>query len=488
MSSNDQQLAALGQQVIDQLVAAYNPDDNPEQALAVVPGRPVQDPLQVGGDTNPLVVSQWLRTDYDDPLLLRLADCTPLSVTIGSGLPGSVLYTLAAQNAVPAGDPDSPAAQRVARMVATARTDLGPDPAVLPLGCEPSGWALPGGTIWQAFDSVVHAAETTHTEVGSSPVKHVNPSLWKLRALPEAALDVSTVPPPRVIQYQQLRAAALQQELDAAAAVPDRTELLSPLAVKRYSVQRLPLMEMTVQREPAEGLVQERLGLRSELAQRFSDGPVSRMSSDSVVERIVNADAAVSAAEVVTAPPTAGHAVDPALLRYDVRQLAPHFDLSAVEQAPAVDAVTTTSTDLHVHFEHCLVTITRTMSGRSWMHQELLHDDGWFIHGMRRGELVPEPTVPGTAHCLPRALLLMRGLEVTGTWTAEARAALSSGVPALGPFLLQPMEETVTANAVQQTVVHGLGMQVVGVLATPLPVLPPLDDPDLDPPDPAPTP
>ena len=173
--------------------------------------------------------------------------------------------------------------------------------------------------------------------------------------------------------------------------------------------------------------------------------------------------------------------IDPELLKSVVHKLS-HLDLDTVAASPTVSVSTTQSSDLRIHFEHCLVTITRLLSGRPWWHQDLVQDTGWYIPGLRRGDLVPEASGPGIAHCLPRALLLLRNLSITGTWTADARAALGTPLPAIGPFLMASLSGDVSAEATQQTTVLGLGTQVVGILCTPMPVLPPLDDPGLTPP------
>jgi len=39
MTDNNDQLATLGQQVIDSLLATYNPEGDPELALAILPGQ-----------------------------------------------------------------------------------------------------------------------------------------------------------------------------------------------------------------------------------------------------------------------------------------------------------------------------------------------------------------------------------------------------------------------------------------------------------------
>jgi hypothetical protein len=170
--------------------------------------------------------------------------------------------------------------------------------------------------------------------------------------------------------------------------------------------------------------------------------------------------------------------VDPRLLSATTR-----VQLSDLETAPTVSTVTTTS-DLHVHFEHCLVVLTRTMSGKKWWHEDLVADNGWYVPGMGQGELVDQPADPGEAHCLPRALLLVRNVSLTGSWTADALSTMSQPVPWFGPFLMTPPAPgtiTTDLSGAQQTTVVGAGTQVIGVLCTPLPTLPPRNDPSVAP-------
>ena len=170
--------------------------------------------------------------------------------------------------------------------------------------------------------------------------------------------------------------------------------------------------------------------------------------------------------------------VDPQLL-----SAATRVQFSDLATAPTVTTVTTTS-DLHVHFEHCLVLLTRTMSGKKWWHEDLVADNGWYVPGMAQGELVDQPADLGEAHCLPRALLLVRNVSLTGSWTADALSTMSQPVPWFGPFLMTPpTPETLTTDAsgAQQTTVVGAGTQVIGVLCTPLPTLPPRNDPSVAP-------
>ena len=73
MDANDDQLAQLGQQVLDTLIATYNPHGDPSLALALFPGQALADDIVQDGVTNELRLSEWIADQYDYPLALRLA-------------------------------------------------------------------------------------------------------------------------------------------------------------------------------------------------------------------------------------------------------------------------------------------------------------------------------------------------------------------------------------------------------------------------------
>jgi hypothetical protein len=337
-------------------------------------------------------------------------------------------------------------------MIASARADLGMDASVLPLGCDPPGWdGHFHPELWQVFDSTIRNSETTHPTEAAPGTRLVNPKLWKLRSLPQLTIDVADDQRARTIQDQQIRVKTLQEFSPQTA--PMSSIRLNPtaLAWKRTT----PLIDSLYQ------------GTFIALGATLPAGGTAHLAQYHIVSAVNP--------EVSTSLQT--RHIDPELLRLKIAPAPSHIPLEVIDQSPSVDASTTLNSELHVHFEHSLVTITRALSGKRWWHAEFVRDDGWYIPGMRRGELIPDPPAPDMAYCLPRALLLIRNLEITGTWTAEARSALSSEVPSFGPFLLRPSSQESDASAVQTTTILGAGTQVIGVFATPLPALPPQDDP-----------
>jgi hypothetical protein len=360
------------------------------------------------------------------------------------------------------GSTDAAGYARVSELIATARQDLGADPSpdVLTLGCEPDDFAADTSTAWTVFDTHLTSQSTTTT---TGPAQQIDPALWKVRALP--ATFATELPQRR---EAMLARRAQIAELTLAPMSALRTSLAPAVAVESPAVAALP--------EDAHLVMAPRtLSLTAQPVREFA---ADRMVRTVDPRLLGSAASSASESEVsVVDTPVREVRFDPELLGAVTR-----VQLSDIVTAPAVSTVTTTS-DLHVHFEHCLVTLTRNLASHPWWHPELVADDGWYVPGMTRGELVAKPPDPTQAHCLPQALLLVRDVSLTGEWTADALATMSQPVPWFGPFLMAPSSPpptetaTATTDATQQTTVLGAGTQVIGVLCTPLPVLPPCDDP-----------
>ena len=155
-----------------------------------------------------------------------------------------------------------------------------------------------------------------------------------------------------------------------------------------------------------------------------------------------------------------------------IRHLAA-IQLADLVTAPEIEEVTTASSTLHVHFEYCLLTITRRLAGVSWWHATLLQDESWCVPGMRRGQMIPASEQSEVVVCLPQALLAVRNVTFTGSWTAAAQQSLKEKVSFLGPFLIAG--NSTTMSSAGQMSVLGSGIQIIGELCMPLAPLPPRD-------------
>ncbi|WP_020577108.1 hypothetical protein [Actinopolymorpha alba] len=205
------------------------------------------------------------------------------------------------------------------------------------------------------------------------------------------------------------------------------------------------------------------LALRRELITRLATEP--RNAAVGRLRQVRQARVTVPAAEL-----------NPSVLRrLAVIQAA---DLSS---QPAVAESVRKNSELRVHFEYCLLTITRRLAGNRWWHAEFIADDGWYVPGMKRGELVEEPTEEGYGRFLPQALLVVRNVSLTGSWSDEARLTMSNNpISYVGPFLTRtPVSTESSTGTAEQLTVLGAGVQVIGELCSPLPPLPPQSDPEL---------
>jgi hypothetical protein len=162
-----------------------------------------------------------------------------------------------------------------------------------------------------------------------------------------------------------------------------------------------------------------------------------------------------------------------------VGRLPPRLNTAALLGAapPVKIATISTSSTIAVHLEHQAVSLGRFLAGQPWWDGAFLADGRWYVQGTKRGALLPETGRAGTVYALPTAMTVVRNLSVSGQWSKEAAATLSSPGGTLGPLSLFGAAAAAAADGVTITFSH-TGMQVVALLCTTLPVVPPIDAPD----------
>lgn len=139
------------------------------------------------------------------------------------------------------------------------------------------------------------------------------------------------------------------------------------------------------------------------------------------------------------------------------------------------------SSSVTAHFEYMAVTIGFTAAGRPTWDGVFLADRDWCIPGMSKGVLLPSPDVAAPtgaaplAYGLPTALIVVRNLKIAVHWTGQEQASVESG-GYLGPFSLANASATTAADG--SSTYSNSGMQVVALLCSHLPALPPVDPPD----------
>ncbi|MDQ1715068.1 MAG: hypothetical protein QOC60_1013, partial [Frankiaceae bacterium] len=107
MTDNSDQLAQLGEQVVAAITAAYNPHNDSTLALALHPGQALADGIVQGGVTNELRLSEWIAGQYDSPMVLKLADGTPVTTTTLGGITAKSAYVTMARWGQPGVAPDA---------------------------------------------------------------------------------------------------------------------------------------------------------------------------------------------------------------------------------------------------------------------------------------------------------------------------------------------------------------------------------------------
>ncbi len=516
MSDNGNQLAQLGEQVVATITAAYNPHNDSTLALALHPGQPLADDLVQAGVVNQLRLSEWLAGQYDNPMVLKLADGTPVTTTALGGITAKSAYMTMARWGQPAVAADSAAFPRLAQLLSDVRQDIGEDPDSLPFGCEPTNFALTDCPAWQIFDTKIstHTSEETVTPSSDSPPSdsptptvESNPALWKIRALSE--VTVAELPQRRRVRQEVFQLSqempslsnevAVERLQNAGFAVQPEVAV-SPVdsATLDTSVASFALADTVANTASVRLADTVPLGLADTrsfaLADRVSDIAVAHprsfrtaMASTASTRSFRNTALSKFAladgeSNEVPLPPAQ---VTPATVRLDatLAQELVHVNVGDLVDQPAVSTATTSDSSLHVHFEFVVLSITRLLAGRPWWHPEFVEEPAWFVPGMKRGALVAEITDPAYGHCLPQSLLLVRNVSLTGAWSDEAKATMNESVHYFGPFLMSPPDQrqaiTTDEQNAEQTTVLGLGVQVIGELCSKLPALPPMDDPAL---------
>jgi hypothetical protein len=136
-----------------------------------------------------------------------------------------------------------------------------------------------------------------------------------------------------------------------------------------------------------------------------------------------------------------------------------------------------------VHFQYMSVTIGYMAAGIPVWNGVFLADTSWCVPGMTKGGLLPAPDIAlqeghgPLAYGLPVALIVVRNLTISVKWTGQEQAALGDSGGFIGPFSLLGASPTPGPDGSWNYTQPG--MQVVALLCSQLPSLPPQDAPDL---------
>lgn len=388
---------------------------------------PVEDDFVQGGAVNPLQVSHWVNEWFQ--ALLMVDPVT--STTVGTADHDTVdVVTEALVAGVPV-DPSAATAAIVQTLLEEARGNFGPLPPVgeMWVGTSPPDWMQDGTSYWATFDSDTASTSTTGGTPG--PPMVVNPLLWRMRAVAVLRSSVGgaggQVPP--IGDGAGRRPMSMQMEM-----------------ATRPGLEQAPGDVPGISR-PGQGLV--------------APAPASEASLGTI-----DAGPALPQAAV----PIRGVAV-PARTQ---------LQLATLEQAQSpVSTVVASSSSLHLHLEHQLVRLDRSVASVGWWPSGLFADGDWCIPGIRKGQLTASTLIPGGAPPdavvgLPVALVVVRNVAVAATWSKEAQAAFESAPVTIGPFSFSPSPGQATSGSAAVTYTEP-GMQVVAVLCQAVEALPPAE-------------
>ena len=140
---------------------------------------------------------------------------------------------------------------------------------------------------------------------------------------------------------------------------------------------------------------------------------------------------------------------------------------------------------MSVHFQYMSATIGFAAAGISTWDGAFLADPSWCVPGMPRGGLLPTPNAavaPGSdplTYGLPIAIVVVKDFDITVKWSGQDQDSLN-GNDFIGPFSLAGASATTAPDGTWTY--SRPGIQVVALLCSHLPVLPPADSPDVPPP------
>jgi hypothetical protein len=454
-------LPALGRALDEHLIAEYSPPPGTQTALGFLAGVAVNpDSFVDNGVVNPLDVNTFL-----DALVNKVAPVVDGRFA-GGLFPASQLFEAMLAFGTPVAPPGTPAADAFAMMKGAAGSAYGVFGAPHDLVTAPANWYDPAQAGWSQFS--VSAAQASGSATGSSsgqtppvvaPTEARFERLWRWRTIDPAVLaDVVTpaVEPPvaapavrdhrtpvdRAVVVRDHRTAAIRDR-----AVIDRGAILGKVALREASLASA--QESTPAAEPAE-------------MRLLATAPRLQLANIVDVDPILSADSA------------------PADRSQEVAQL---LDANAPTLIAALDGDGETSStqsvessDLTLSMEYCLVELSRS----AWWNDVLVRMPGWYAPQMRAGDLVPTAALAGKPVGVPVAMVLTRNVTVTGHWSEADRSAAASHT-SFGPWHIgaTELEFSATDETASLTIP---GMQVVAVICSLLPTLPPVDDPALPPP------
>ncbi|MFI1741052.1 hypothetical protein [Streptomyces sioyaensis] len=417
MSDSDQ-LGAIAQQLTATLVEVYGGGPESGTPLVFLPGDlPVPASIVQQGQVNATKLDAWLRSGFDNPLLIRPGMAAVDSVSSRSA---SEIYAEVVQWAKPLAEMHTDIWERLAGEISAAQAAYGPPGGDKPIVCQPDDWPLPERTeYWTVFDS------TTGTGEGQSGPYDVPPGpdstaadTGEDAASGPPAPEVTDAPPKVDTELWQLRGeVASDQPTPASPASPAMTAVDQGVEAALENIET-PAPDDSV---PTDG-------------QPAPDD----------------------------APPDTPEDYAPAVT-----------DLTTSDSAPVSMHLEHTCVTLQRTLAGRSWWNGVFLADVGWYVPGIAK--GTLVPPQPTDTNAMAPGLGLQIYAIPAALVIVRNLSVVANWSADADTALSSSTSSIGPLSLAGAQASVASDGTK-AYTHA-GMQVVAVLCAPLPVLPPADPP-----------
>ena len=391
---------------------------------------------------NPMLVTTWLRsTGADVPLLLQTDQATVIDGPPSGFTTMSDIYFQLLEFAQTLATTGQDELNQMLMWAKEALPSTSPD--TFPLATEPSDWPMPDTTYWNNFSFTSTSTTSSPGQPGQATATQPAslPSVWSLReavvARPAAA-QAATAQPASTAQPAASTSpvSAIASQDEVASTGVERTRIPEEIAVDETSTPadsvaaapRAPVAEAVASSAPASPVTSQSAAAASSIAQVARSEPVA-------MERPVFLDG-LGATPVYGRPLPVG---------------PPPVQTSATQ----------------ITLEHMIVTIDRS----SWWQNDWLVDPEWYVPDTPQGNFIG--AAPGTNQVwgLAVALILVRNLTLTGSWSSQDTTQLTSGQILLGPFNLGGA--TTTTNADSTVSISVAGPTVLALFCQPLFELPP---------------
>jgi hypothetical protein len=431
--SNASGLAGLGQALDEYLVSEYTPPANTQTALAFLAGVGV-DPgaFRVDGVVNPLRVNEFVNIVANQ--VAPVAD----GRFAGSMLPANQLYAALLALSIPvdaAGTPQADAFGSLKAMAGAAFGTLGAQAVTT----APATW-YDGGGGWSTYTT------STASSSGSS----------------ESSTAGETPPaPPVTPRFERLW----------------RWRTLDPGALADVVV---PAAETPAAQEPAPVVRDHRVVVRDHrLNPRMAQlrEPAMLRAEPMVATPLMAAVPRLQLASLVDARPVLASGRAPAIVSQEVVQLleekAPVLQAEIQGNGESATTQSVDSDDLTLTLDYCIVQLSRD----AWWNDVLVRMPGWYAPGMQAGDIVPTRGLAGQPVGVPIAMVVTRNVQVSGHWSEADRSAAETHT-SFGPWHIGETS-LVTDQATSSASLSIPGMQVIAVICSLLPQMPPMSDPRL---------